>query len=298
MTLEHSAPFGIIGAALLVFPALALGLSGFETGVVVMPLVKGDPTDTEDAPMGRIRNAQEAADHRRAHHERHAHRQLARHDAAHPARAVRARRRGERSRPRLPRPRALRRRLRHALRRLDHRHPVVRRRVGDGGPAQHRAALPARATGWLRTGPARPVRSCSCCRSSPPSSPSPSTPSVDSQAGAYATGVLALMTSAAIAVFLTEWRRGHHRAGAFFAVVSAIFIYTFGVTVIERPDGLIIALDLHRDHRRHQRVVADHPLDRAAGAAGDLRRRRAGAARRGRGGPAARALHRQQAPGG
>ena len=47
---------GIIGAALLVFPALALGLSGFETGVVVMPLVKGDPTDTEAAPLGRIRN--------------------------------------------------------------------------------------------------------------------------------------------------------------------------------------------------------------------------------------------------
>jgi hypothetical protein len=43
-------------AALLVFPKLALGLSGFETGVAVMPLVKGEPGDTEANPVGRIRN--------------------------------------------------------------------------------------------------------------------------------------------------------------------------------------------------------------------------------------------------
>nr|WP_212648299.1 APC family permease [Deinococcus hopiensis] len=53
---SYANPLALIGAALLVFPRLALGLSGFETGVVVMPLVKGDSKDTEENPAGRIRN--------------------------------------------------------------------------------------------------------------------------------------------------------------------------------------------------------------------------------------------------
>lgn len=47
---------GAIAAAALLFPKLALGMSGFETGVAVMPLVKGDSTDDEANPAGRIKN--------------------------------------------------------------------------------------------------------------------------------------------------------------------------------------------------------------------------------------------------
>jgi hypothetical protein len=53
----HGNPVMMLAAALIVFPKLALGLSGFETGVAVMPLVKGDPGDDPARPEGRIRNA-------------------------------------------------------------------------------------------------------------------------------------------------------------------------------------------------------------------------------------------------
>jgi hypothetical protein len=46
----------LILVVLLLFPKLALGLSGFETGVAVMPLIRGDRTDTAEQPTGRIRN--------------------------------------------------------------------------------------------------------------------------------------------------------------------------------------------------------------------------------------------------
>jgi ABC-type multidrug transport system fused ATPase/permease subunit len=49
-------PVGILLASLLLFPKLALGLSGFETGVAVMPLVQGKSGETEKRPKGRIQN--------------------------------------------------------------------------------------------------------------------------------------------------------------------------------------------------------------------------------------------------
>jgi hypothetical protein len=52
---ERGSPLVMVGLALLVFPKLALGLSGFETGVAVMPHVEGSPGDTEQRPAGRIR---------------------------------------------------------------------------------------------------------------------------------------------------------------------------------------------------------------------------------------------------
>lgn len=62
---HHAPDLGFLGSAgaiivscLLLFPKLALGLSGFETGVAIMPLIRGAKSDTPDHPEGRIASTQ------------------------------------------------------------------------------------------------------------------------------------------------------------------------------------------------------------------------------------------------
>jgi hypothetical protein len=63
---------------------------------------------------------------------------------------------------------------------------------------------------------------------------------VDAQGGAYATGVLVLITSAAVAVTLSA-RRARQGAKTWgFAAIAAVFVYVTIANVIERPDGVKI----------------------------------------------------------
>jgi hypothetical protein len=64
---------------------------------------------------------------------------------------------------------------------------------------------------------------------------------VEAQGGAYATGVLVLMSSAAVAVTLSTWRSGRKGKTVAFAMIAVVFAYTTIVNVIERPEGIKIA---------------------------------------------------------
>ncbi len=241
MTDVHASPLAIFGASLLVFPALALGLSGFETGVVVMPLVKGDPSDTYAAPAGRIRNARKLL--------------------TSAALIMSVLLLGSSMVTTLLIPEAAfepgGEANGRALAYLAHES------LGDGFGTLYDAAtigilwfagasamagllnivpryLPryGMAPEWARS--TRPLVLVFIAISAVVTILFKA--EVDAQAGAYATGVLALMTSAAVAVTLTEWRRDHRGVALFFGFVSAVFVYTITVTILDRPEGLLIAL--------------------------------------------------------
>lgn len=64
---------------------------------------------------------------------------------------------------------------------------------------------------------------------------------VTAQGGAYATGVLVLITSAAFAVTLQQRRNGRRRSAFGFGAITLVFLYTLIANCIERPDGLKVA---------------------------------------------------------
>jgi hypothetical protein len=237
---SHGNPIVMLGIAVLLFPKLALGLSGFETGVVVMPLVKGSDSDTESHPTGRIRNTRKLLT-----------------TAAFimsffllsssfvttlliPAAEFEPG--GEAS------GRALayiaHQYLGNAFGTLyDLSTITILWFAGASAMAGLLNIVPrylpryGMAPNWTRT--TRPLvlvytiiafTVTILFRAN-----------VEAQGGAYATGVLVLMTSAAVAVTLSSRRHGTNRARFAFGAITLVFIYTTIVNIIERPEGIRIA---------------------------------------------------------
>lgn len=63
---------------------------------------------------------------------------------------------------------------------------------------------------------------------------------VEAQGGAYATGVLVLMTSAAVAVTISAWEK-KQKKWIGFLIITLVFCYTTLVNMIEQPSGIKIA---------------------------------------------------------
>jgi hypothetical protein len=64
---------------------------------------------------------------------------------------------------------------------------------------------------------------------------------VNAQAGAYATGILAMMVSAAIAVTITTARRREWRSMVGFGIVAVVLLYALGANIVASPDGIAIS---------------------------------------------------------
>jgi hypothetical protein len=64
---------------------------------------------------------------------------------------------------------------------------------------------------------------------------------VNAQAGAYATGILAMMVSGAVAVTISAFRKRSKVAGTAFTVLTLVLLYALVENVIEKPDGIAIS---------------------------------------------------------
>jgi len=234
---QHGSWPVMVAVALLLFPKLALGLSGFETGVAVMPLVKGDPTDGPEDLAGRIRNTKK-----------------------------------------LLKTAALIMSVLLMGSSISTTLLIPAEAFRDGGEASGRAlaylahAYLGEAFGtiydlstisilWFAGASAMAGLLNLVPRYLPRYGMAPDwaravrplvvlfgaitflitvlfDADVDAQGGAYATGVLVLMTSAAVAVTLQVRRK---RERTLFGLITLVFVYTTLVNIYERPEGLKIA---------------------------------------------------------
>jgi hypothetical protein len=236
---QHGSTVMMLAVAVLLFPKLALGLSGFETGVAVMPLVKGDPTDDPELPAGRIRNTKK-----------------------------------------LLRTAALLMSVLLIGSAVVTTVLIPAQEFSEGGQAWGRALaylahlylgeifgtaydLSTISILWFAGASAMAGLLNLVPRYLPRYGMAPEwtkgtrplvllftaitffitilfSANVEAQGGAYATGVLMLMTSAAVAVTLlyARRRRGHTIA---FGAITLVFVYTTVVNIFERPEGIKIA---------------------------------------------------------
>ncbi|MBP1235327.1 hypothetical protein JOE40_000795 [Arthrobacter sp. PvP102] len=240
LTTSHGNPFMVVGIALLVFPKLALGLSGFETGVAVMPQIRGRPGDTEDKPVGRIEGAR-----------------------------------------RLLTTAAVIMSSFLITTSFTTVILIPEQEFQPGGQANGRALaflaheylgagfgtvydMSTIAILWFAGASAMAGLLNLVPRYLPRYGMAPGwaravrplvlvftavgflitwlfDADVDAQGGAYATGVLVLMTSAAVAVTLSARRRQQSKRTLGFGVIAVVFIYTTVANIFERPEGIRIA---------------------------------------------------------
>jgi hypothetical protein len=237
---QHGSPLNMIMVSAFLFPKLALGLSGFETGVAVMPLVSGDADDTEDNPRGRIRNTHKLLFFAALIMSVFLLTSSLVTTVLIPAAEFQP---GGEANGR-------------ALAYLAHRY------LGDGfGTAYDLSTVSilwfagaSAMAGLLNIVPRYLPRygmAPNWARASRPLVLVYSVVAiavtilfrgdVDAQAGAYATGVLVLMSSAAFAVMLSTLRRRSTGSTVMFSLITLVFVYTTIVNVLERPDGVKIA---------------------------------------------------------
>jgi hypothetical protein len=239
LTQQHGNPLAMIGVALIVFPKLALGMSGFETGVAVMPHVSGDPTDTEARPAGRIRGTKRLLTTAAVMMSVFLVTSSFVTTLLIPAQQFE------------PGGRANGRALAYLA------HEYLGNAFGTTYDASTIAIL------WFAGASAMAGMLNLIPRYLPRYGMSPEwagavrplvliltsaaflitwifDASVDGQGGAYATGVLVLFTSAGVAVTLAARRAGQRMRMYGFAAISLVFAYTTVSNVIERPDGVKI----------------------------------------------------------